>query len=134
MRKLSEIPDVRLDTQGVMYKYLILKLESAGEAKEIVRGLTSTEDEARAVRWVEEELDEAGIGEDARRIEILGGGSLSLNPYSETVTVFGASPKYGEESDRAAVAHLVEKAFEEYTVSWYPADTSSEAKVSASSA
>lgn len=128
MSKLSEIPNVRLNTEGVMYKYLLLKIEVGKESKEVVRGLTSLVDETETVQWVERELEKVGIEEGQRQIEVLGGGSFALNPYYETITLFGASPKYGEESDRLSVATLMETVFEDFKVAWHSSDTSAESK------
>lgn len=133
MVELSEIPTVRFGTDGVMFNYLVLELEWEGKKKGLVRGLNFTpyagSPDDQVLRWVEGELKAAGIDESSRRLEVKGGGSISRNPYDETVTLFGASRRFGAEPDRKAVAKLLEAAFEGHEISWYDVESTSSSPV-----
>jgi hypothetical protein len=124
--KLEEIPDVRLQTKGVMFQYLIFKIVSAGKSKTIVRGVNyqlyyDNADE-KLMKWVRKELEEDSLLDQGGGVKIEGGGTLTLNPYYETLTLFGSSQTYGEETNRADVAKMFEQSFPDHEVSWSPAE------------
>ena len=123
--KLEEIPDVRLQTKGVMFQYLLFKVIRAGKSKSIVRGvnyqLYQNNAAEQLIKWVREELEEESLL-DQGGLNIEGGGTLTLNPYYETLTLFGSSQTYGEEKNRADVAKMFEQSFPDHEVSWSPAE------------
>ena len=123
--KLEEIPDVRLQTKGVMFQYLLFKVIRAGKSKSIVRGvnyqLYQNNAAEQLIKWVREELEEESLL-DQGGLNIEGGGTLTLNPYYETLTLFGSSQMYGEEKNRADVAKMFEQSFPDHEVSWSPAE------------
>ncbi len=128
--KLGEIPDVRLQTKGVMFQYLLFEIEQAGQSKTIVRGVNyqpyRDDADEQLVEWVREELQEGNSLDQDGGLKIEGGGTITLNPYYETLTLFGASQEYGEEKNRADVARMFEQAFPDHEVSWSTAEPESE--------
>ena len=124
--ELSEVASVRLEEGGVMFKYLLIQFEREGQARAIVRGLNYQAYreglEAQIVQVAEQELRDRSFLGQGDGFEVAGGGSITLNPYCETITLFGASQKYGAEADREAVAKMVEAAYPEHKVSWFSPD------------
>jgi hypothetical protein len=137
LMKLSEISDVRLQTKGVMFKYLLFEIEQSGEKKKLVRGVNyqpyHNDVDDQIVQWVREELREGSFFEKGGDFRIEGGGTITLNPYSETLAVFGASVVYGEEENREDVAKMFERAFPDHEVSWSDADSQSKKETSPAS-
>ncbi len=123
---LSELASVRLEEGGVMFKYLLIQLEREGQAKAIVRGVNYQAYreglEEQIVLEAEQELRDSSFLDQGGGFEVTGGGSITLNPYYETITLFGASQGYGAEGNREAVAKLLEAAYPEYKVNWFSPD------------
>ena len=123
---LKRIPALDVESSGVHFRYLVFRVTVQDQDAVLVRAVNfrpyREELDQRIVNWAWESLEEAGLDESQARLEVGGGGSLSINPYYLTVTVFGASPRYGAEEDREAVAGLVQDAFPDYEVSWYTED------------
>ena len=124
--KLSEIASVRLEEGGVMFQYLLIQLEREGQAKAIVRGVNYQSYreglEEQIVQAAQQELRDSSFLDQGVGFEVAGGGSITLNPYDETITLFGASQRYGVEGSREAVAKMLEAAFPEHKVSWFSPD------------
>ena len=124
--ELSEIASVRLEEGGVIFKYLLIDLERAGERKVILRGLnyqSYVENmEEEIVKSAEEELKQSSFFEHGGGFQVAGGGSITLNPYYETITLYGASQTYGVEKNREDVARMIEDAYPEHEVSWFSPD------------
>ncbi len=118
--ELSEICAVELKDKGVTFKYLILTLEMKGEKKGILRGLNYQPYDSRAneriIGWTKEELEESGFFENGGDFTVDGGGSLTRNPYQQTITLFGANKIYGPEPDRQTAAQMVQEAFPAHQV------------------
>lgn len=124
--ELSNIQDVRLqEGGGVTFKYLALTLELQGEKKCILRALNYTPYregmEEEIIAWTKEELDELGFFRAGGDFVVLGGGTLTVNPYDETICLYGSNKPYGPERDRQAVALTVQSAFPNHKVSWFSA-------------
>ena len=125
--ELSEIQDVRLEEGGgVTFRYLVLNLQLRGEKKLALRALNYLPSrkgmEEQIIAWTKEELDEVRFFASGGDFVISGGGSLTLNPYDETICLFGSNKPYGSENDRESLARLVEAAFPDYKVSWFPTE------------
>lgn len=121
---LSEIPSVRLeDSGGVTFKYLVLVLQLDGQKISIVRGMNyqpyHPDFEEKIIGWTKQELDDVGFFDRGGDFVVKGGGSLTLNPYDETISIFGSNGPYGPEKNREAVAELVQSAFPTYKVFWF---------------
>ncbi len=125
--ELSEIASVRLEEGGVMYKYLLIQLEQDGQTKAVVRGLNyqsyRKDLEEQIVRTAEQELRDSRFLDQGGSFEVTGGGSITLNPYCQTMTLFGASQIYGAEGNREPVAKMVEAAYPAHEVSWFSPDS-----------
>ncbi len=123
---LDELPEVRLEEAGVMFKYLVLKLASNGGERVLVRGVNwkPYEPDAvqRIVNWTWDELEAEGFQEGRDELALEGGGTLSVNPYYEKITLFGEIPGVGSEGDRQATCRMVQAAFPDHTVQWFPAE------------
>lgn len=121
--RLSDIPEVQFDHQGVTFHYLVFRLVSGGEERTLVRGENYRPYEPDATQQIInstlDHLESAGFDEDKDRLEVDGGGTMSLNPYYETVVLFGEDSEYGEESDRAGVAEKVRSALPGLEISWF---------------
>ena len=65
----------------------------------------------RIINWAWQGLEDTGVDESGATLPVDGGGSLAINPYYETVTLFGASSEYGPEEERETVARLFQDAF-----------------------
>ncbi len=119
--ELAQLPAFRTDEQGVTFRYLVFQLTSGGQERTLVRGLNylpyDSQLTQRIVNWTLDELEKAGFDPATGELMVEGGGTLTLNPYYETATLFGENPEYGEESDRGAVEALVKKAYAELEVS-----------------
>ena len=124
--ELSEIAGVRLEEGGVMIKYLLFQLEQEGQSRAIVRGVNYQSYreglEEQIVQAAEQELRDSSFLDQGGGFEVAGGGSITLNPYYETITLFGASQSYGVEGNREAVAQMLEAAYPEHKVSWFSPD------------
>ncbi|MDA2930588.1 hypothetical protein MYX84_11685, partial [Acidobacteria bacterium AH-259-O06] len=116
--QLSQIPDVRLEGGGVMFKYLVFDLELAGEKKTILRALNYQpylpNMEEQIIKATKEELEESGFFESGGDFKVGGGASMAFNLYYETITLFGNSQSYGAENNREAAAKMMESAFPEH--------------------
>ncbi|MDA2935374.1 hypothetical protein MYX82_13705 [Acidobacteria bacterium AH-259-D05] len=132
--ELSEIASVWLEEEGVIFKYLLIDLEKAGESKAIVRGLNHTpyagNIEEEIVNSTEEELKEGNFFENGGNLQIKGGGSITINSYNGTIALYGASQTYGAEKNREAVASMIEDAYPEHEVSWFVPEPDSESSES----
>ena len=122
--RLPEIPEVRLeDSGGVTFSYLVFQLELGGEKKSVVRGLNYQPSERaveeRIIGWAKDELEECGFFESGGDFLVEGGGSLTINPYDETVVLFGSNKAYGSERDREEVARRFERSFPNHEVTCF---------------
>lgn len=125
--ELSQIPEVRLqEGGGVTFRYLVLNLELRGGKKSVLRGLNDHPYrggmEEQILAWTKEELEELGFFTAGGDFVVAGGGSLTLNPYDETICLFGSNQPYGPEKDRQAAAGLVQAALPNHRVSFYDPD------------
>ncbi len=120
---LAEIPEVRLLDRGVSFKYLILNLKQAASEKTLVRAINyrpySPDLDQQIINRTWDELAEHGGEEGKLEVSVIGGGTLSLNPYYETITLFGENGETGSEENRPETARLLEQAFPESEVSWF---------------
>ena len=109
-----------------MFKYLLIQLERQGQTKAVVRGLNyqSYRDglEEQIVQTAKQELRDSSFLDQGGSFEVTGGGSITLNPYCQTLTLFGASERYGAEGNREPVAQMLEAAYPEHKVSWFSPD------------
>lgn len=130
---LSEISEVRLQTQGIMFKYLYFEAHQSGQTKKFVRGLNyvpyETDLEKQIVMWLTEELEATNFFNVQGVLKIQGGGTLALNPYYETITLFGASKFHGVEENRGLVAQSIETAFPDHTVTWFDLEIEEQKRV-----
>lgn len=121
---VSLIPTLQLQDDGVTFKYLVLKFTSDGEEKTLLRGINfrpyETDAVQQIVNWTWDELEALGFREGRDVLAMDGGGTLSLNPYYETATLFGELPGVGAESDRDNAAQMVQEAFPDHKVEWFP--------------
>jgi hypothetical protein len=121
--QLVSIPNVAVEDSGVHFCYLALKLTAGDQVKTLVRALNfrpyRDNLEQRIIEWTWGGLEEAGLDEDSAFLSVKGGGSLSINPYYGTVTVFGGSPDSGIEENREEVAQLLREAFPSHDLSWF---------------
>lgn len=117
------VPDVQLEGEGVMFRYLLFDLEQGGVSKTILRGVNyqsyNTGLEQEIIRTTREELRTRAFFEGGGELNVKGGASVAYNPYYETITLFGTSSNYGAEEDREASAKLLERAYPECEVSWF---------------
>ena len=120
---LASIPNVAIEESGVHFRYLVLKLRASEEVKTLVRALNfrpyRDHLEQRIINWTWDGLEEAGLNEESASLSVAGGGSLSINPYYETVTVFGQNPAHGIEENREEIAQLLKEAFPSHELSWF---------------
>jgi hypothetical protein len=121
---LSEIPRLEVESAGVHFRYLVFRLAVQDQEEVLVRALNfrpyREELDRRIINWAWQSLEDTGLDESQATLQVGGGGSLAINPYYETVTLFGESPEYGPEEERETVARLFQEAFPEHEVSWYP--------------
>ncbi len=121
---LSEIPRLEVESAGVHFRYLVFRLAVKDQEEVLVRALNfrpyREELDRRIINWAWQSLEDTGLDESQATLQVGGGGSLAINPYYETVTLFGESPEYGPEEERETVARLFQEAFPEHEVSWYP--------------
>ncbi len=119
----ERVPDVQFQDPGVIFRYLVLRFRSGDQEKTLVRGINyrpyEPETAQRIINWTWDELEAAGFREGRDELGLEGGGTLSVNPYYETATLFGAA-SVGPEADRAATASMLEKAFPGHKVEWFP--------------
>ena len=120
---LDDIPAVRLLNLGVSFRYLVFRLTSGQKETLLVRGLNSrpyeTGIEQRIINQTREELAEFGFQEDHDELATNGGGTARLNPYNESITLFGASPERDPEENRDEVHELFQQAFPQHSVDWF---------------
>jgi len=121
--QLASIPNVAVESSGVHFCYLVLKLTAGDQVKTLVRALNfrpyRDNLEQRIIKWTWGGLEEAGLDEGNAFLSVKGGGSLSINPYYGTVTVFGGRPDSGIEENREEVAQLLREAFPSHDLSWF---------------
>ena len=121
---LSKIPRLEVEKSGVHFRYLVFRLTVGDQEEVLVRAVNfhpyREELDQRIVNSTWQSLESTGLDESQATLHVGGGGSLAVNPYYATVTLFGASPEYGPEEDRETVARLFEDEFPDYEVSWYP--------------
>lgn len=121
---LSKIPRLEVEDSGVHFRYLVFRLTVEDQEGVLVRALNfrpyREELDQRIINWAWQGLEDTGVDESGATLQVDGGGSLAINPYYETVTLFGASSEYGPEEERETVARLFQDAFPDYEVSWYP--------------
>ena len=121
---LSKIPRLEVEEGGVHFRYLVFRLTVEDQEGVLVRALNfqpyREELDQSIINWAWQSLEDTGLDESGATLQVSGGGSLAINPYYETVTLFGASSEYGPEEERETVARLFQDAFPDYEVSWYP--------------
>ena len=121
---LSKIPRLEVEEGGVHFRYLVFRLTVEDQEGVLVRALNfqpyREELDQSIINWAWQSLEDTGLDESGATLQVGGGGSLAINPYYETVTLFGASSEYGPEEERETVARLFQDAFPDYEVSWYP--------------
>ena len=121
-----EIPEFRLRSEGVMFKYLVFEARQSNQLKRIVRALNYApyvgDIEEQLFSWIREELEVFDFFVTGGTLDARGGGTFALNPYYETVTLFGTSETYGVESNRETVTKILKRAFPEYEVTWFEAE------------
>ena len=121
---LSKIPRLEVEEGGVHFRYLVFRLTVEDQEGVLVRALNfqpyREELDQSIINWAWQSLEDTGLDESGATLQVGGGGSLAINPYYETVTLFGASSEYGTEEERETVARLFQDAFPDYEVSWYP--------------
>ncbi len=121
---LSKIPRLEVEDGGVHFRYLVFRLTVEDQEGVLVRALNfqpyREELDQSIINWAWQSLEDTGLDESGATLQVGGGGSLAINPYYETVTLFGASSEYGPEEERETVARLFQDAFPDYEVSWYP--------------
>lgn len=112
-----------VEPAGVHFRYLVFQLQVEDQSKLLVRALNfqpyRDELEQQIINWTWQGLEESGFNESGAELSVSGGGTLNINPYYETVTLFGESPEYGSEEERETVAGLVRQAFSDHEVSWF---------------
>ena len=121
---LSKMPRLEVEDGGVHFRYLVFRLTVEDQEGVLVRALNfhpyREELDQSIINWAWQSLEDTGLDESGPTLQVGGGGSLAINPYYETVTLFGASSEYGPEEERETVARLFQDAFPDYEVSWYP--------------
>ena len=131
--ELLESPEVRLQTEGVMFKYLYFEAQQSGQTKGFVRALNYapyvSDLEEQIVLWLREELEATNFFIAEGVLKTLGGGTMTLNRYYETITLFGASESHGAEENREAVARSIEGAFPDHEVTWFNLETEESGKI-----
>ncbi len=125
---LKTIPTFHFEEEGVSFKYLVFRLKTDDQEESVVRGVNFRPYEHRAseriLQGLREELRSLGFGENTVQLDVDGGGSVSVNPYDETVVVFGEAPEHGAESDREWVAERLGQAFPHCQINTYqPGET-----------
>ena len=125
--ELLEIRDVSFGGEGgVTFKYLVLTLTLGEKKRSVLRGLNylpaNKQMEEEIIRQTRDELEEADFFAGGGEFLVDGGGSLTLNPYDQTVCLFGSNIPYGCETDREATARTVQTSFPNHTVTWFPAE------------
>jgi len=122
-KDLSNIPTVNVEPGGVHFRYLVFQLQCKDETRLLVRALNfrpyRDELEQQIINWTWQSLEESGFDESGAQLSVGGGGTLNINPYYRTVTLFGESPEYGPEKERETVARLVQERFSGHEVSWF---------------
>ena len=139
-KDLSNIPAVNVERGGVHFRYLVFQLqckfvaklwprfqylspEQSDETRLLVRALNfrpyRDELEQQIINWTWQGLEEFGFDESGAQLSVGGGGTLNINPYYGTVTLFGESPEYGPEEERETVARLVQERFSGHEISWF---------------
>ncbi len=122
-RDLSDIVAVDVEPAGVHFRYLVFQLQVDSQSKLLVRALNfrpyRDELEQQIINWTWQGLEASGFTESGVQLSVGGGGTLNINPYYETVTLFGESPEYGAEEERETVAGLMQEAFSDHEVSWF---------------
>ena len=122
-KNLSNITAIILEPGGVHFRYLVLQVQIEDQSKLLVRALNfrpyRDKLEQKIVNWTWKDLEERGFKESETQLTVGGGGTLNINPYYETVTLFGESPQYGPEPERKTVAQLFQKVFSEHEISWF---------------
>ena len=118
---LTEIPDALLHGDGVTFRYLIFQLHRGEERKTVLRAVNylpyhSHFDET-IIRLTKEELEGQGFFDRNGDFSVEGGGTLSLNRYYDTITLYGADPAYGAEQDRSGAAEMLRQVFPDYEIS-----------------
>lgn len=119
--EILQIPELDLQGGGVMVKYLRFSVQGAEGKRQIVRGVNylpyQADIEKEIVEFTSRELQESSG--DAGDLTVEGGGSITINLYYETITLFGTSTHHGVEQERAETAAILERAYPDYKVSWY---------------
>lgn len=119
----DEIPAARFFDLGISFHYLVFRLKSGEKEQLLVRGMNFLPYEPnvkqRIINQTVSELEGAGFREGVDELATNGGGTATLNPYYETVTLFGADADQGSEENREEVGELFKNAFPEHKVEWY---------------
>ena len=75
--------------------------------------------EETIIRLTKEELEERGFFDQGGDFSVEGGGTLDLNRYYDTITLYGANSAYGAEQDRSGAAEVLRQVFPDYGISLY---------------
>jgi hypothetical protein len=120
-----------------MFKYLYFEAQQSGQTRGLVRALNYapyvSDLEEQIVLWLREELEATNFFRAGGALKTLGGGTMTLNCYYETITLFGASGSHGVEENREAVARLLEGSFPDHEVAWFSLETEEADKVGSDS-
>ena len=115
---LSKIPRLEVEDGGVHFRYLVFRLTVEDQEGVLVRALNfqpyREELDQSIINWAWQSLEDTGLDESGATLQVGGGGSLAIDPYYETATLFGASSEYGPEEERGTVARLFQEAFPDY--------------------
>jgi len=121
---VAEIPELSLFGEGVTFQYLAISLKRGEEQEGILRGLNYTPYSGDAkegiVSRLQTELEDLDFFDQGGEFSIAGGGSIAMNPYNETIVLFGQSQSCGAEENREASAKALERAFPDHSVEWHP--------------
>lgn len=124
--QLLEIPEVELAGGGVMFQYLILELTNGEQTKTLLRGMNFQtyvdRIPERILESTREEIKGAGFEGSAENLTVDGGGTITLNPYTQEIVLFGASPEHGPEKNRSAAAAMLERAYPDHKINFFGED------------
>ena len=91
-KNLSNITAIILEPGGVHFRYLVLQVQIEDQSKLLVRALNfrpyRDKLEQKIVNWTWKDLEECGFKESEIQLTVGGGGTLNINPYYESVTLF----------------------------------------------
>ncbi|MBI4447048.1 MAG: hypothetical protein HY645_14225 [Acidobacteria bacterium] len=118
-----EIPEVRLEEGGgVTFRYLAFEISCREGIRPVLRAVNyrsyEPSQENSIMRMLESELSSP----QETPYRIMGGGSLTLNNYEQTITIYGANPVFGAEPQREKTAAMLERSLPGYKTTWFGPD------------